>query len=431
MLVFTHRAAQSASRAVAGCLIIALVGLTLSGCSLVRNDQGVVRPPGSDVTALVAGSSNALAFDLMHRLAVSPSGSAAGNTILAPLSISALLALLLEGAEGETAEAIADVLHLPGVPSDTAAFGSLLRYITHSKADVELAVANAVWPNIGYPLQEAFVETLRTAYEAEVSELDLGSVEGAQTIDDWVKGHTRGRIEKMSDALRLPDPAVVTVLMNAVYFKGSWTSQFDPDLTQPGPFLLPDGTELTVPMMSQRGEFALAYVADGPEGSVEPGFTMVRLPYGEDKRFVMEILLPDPGYGVAEFVSDLDPEVRESAAASLAEQEIFLVLPRFELEYEVGGQLDATLQHLGMGIAYSPESDFTGMSPNDPWLSRVAHKTYIRVDEEGSEAAGVTGGAMVESIPAELRVDRPFVFTITDTETGIILFMGLVADPTA
>lgn len=420
-------------RFIAFILLLTLVGMAVSGCSLLgpEGPGGRVEAPDAGVTAVVAGSNNALAFDLLHRLAVPPGAAAPANTILAPLSVSALLALLLEGARGETAEAIAGVLHLPGVPDDTAGYGSLLRYITHSSADVELKVANAVWPTVGYPLEPSFIETLRTAYEAEVSELDLGSAEGARTIDDWVKEHTNGRIEKMSDALRLPDPAAVAVLMNAVYFKGSWTSQFDPDQTQPGPFVRPDGTEISVPMMSQRAEFGLAYVAGGDVGGDAPGFTMVRLPYGEEGRFAMEVFLPDVGYGLAEFVTALTPEVRESATAALEEQEIFLVLPKFELEYEVGAQLDATLQDLGMGIAYSPESDFTGMSPNDPWLSRVAHKTYIRVDEEGSEAAGVTGGVMVESMPAELRVDRPFVFTITDTETGIILFMGLVADPTA
>ncbi len=134
---------------------------------------------------------------------------------------------------------------------------------------------------------------------------------------------------------------------------------------------------------------------------------------------------------LVEFVASLTPGVWKAAAAGLAERSVVLVMPKFELEYKVSDRLDAVLKDLGMAIAYTPESDFTRMSPRDPWLSCVAHKTYIRVDEEGSEAAGVSGAVMRESLPEELRIDRPFVFAITDTETGVILFLGVVADPTA
>lgn len=419
-------------------VLFALASLTfaLSGCRALFGPAGPFgrggpEPPDPEQARLVAASSNALAFDLLEKLSVAAAGK---NVVLSPLSISALLAMLLEGADGETAAAIAGVLHLPwgqdpAAGESAGGFGTLLNYISHPDAtgpDVELAIGNAIWPTVGYPLTDEFVETMTDDFRAEVAELDLGSQQAADEIDHWVAEKTRGRIQRMSDALGLPDPGAVTVLMNAVYFKGNWTHRFDKEATQPGMFTFPDGTEVTVPMMCRRGEFEVAEgaLADGL------GFLMLRLPYGEDQRFVMEILLPGlPDIG--RFVAGLTPEARLEAAAALAEQEVFLVMPSFELEYEATRELDAALQDFGMAIAYSPESDFTAMSPRDPWLSRIAHKTYIRVDEEGSEAAGVTGGVMRESMPAELRVDRPFMFIITDTDTGVILFMGVVTDPTA
>jgi len=328
--------------------------------------------------------------------------------------------MLLEGSGGETAEAIAGVLHLDLQDEDNSGFGDLLRYLSHSVEDVELSVANAIWTTTGYPLTDEFTKTMKDSFEAQVAEADLGSTEAAETIDSWVADKTNNRIEKMSDALGLPDPAAVAVLLNAVYFKGTWTNQFDPNRTQPGTFTLPDSTEVEVPMMSQQAEFETA------QGS---RFILVRLPYGTNERFVMDILLPDADYTINDFVADLNPDMRAQAIDDLSKGMIYLQLPKFELEYKATAELDAVLQDLGMAIAYSPESDFTPMSPRDPWLSRVAHKTYIRVDEEGSEAAGVTGGVMVESAPAPLEVNRPFVLTIADTETNTILFMGVVTDP--
>jgi len=284
-------------------LLVALSAFCLWGCGAAGGPTGPAgsdrpdpEPPAPERARRVAETSADLAFDLLGRLAELNPG---GNVIISPLSISALLAMLLEGAGGETAEAIAGVLGLSTAAGEAAAadYGALLRYLAQSGGGVELAIANAVWPIHGYPLTGSFVEAMTRDFAAEVSELDLGSAEGAEYIDGWVAEQTRGRIEKMSDALGLPDPAAVMVLMNAVYFKGSWTSRFDPEATRPGTFTLPDGTEVSVPMMSQRGEFLMGEAemagAGGP-ASAGRTFLLLRLPYGEEKRFAMEILLPEP-----------------------------------------------------------------------------------------------------------------------------------------
>ncbi|MDQ3956469.1 MAG: serpin family protein, partial [Actinomycetota bacterium] len=222
-----------------------------------------------------------------------------------------------------------------------------------------------------------------------------------------------------SEELDLPDPEGVLVLLNAVYFKGAWTEPFDPDLTVDGKFTRSDGSTVSVPMMSRDDEILYG------RGD---GFQMVRLPYGDDERFAMEIFLPDGRLDEFRF----DAARWADAVAAVRKQQILLSLPRFELEYATqDGALDEALNALGMGLVYSPDSDFRRLSPSDPWLSTIAHKTYIRVDEEGTEAAAVTGGVMWESAPPEFRVDRPFLFTISDTETGAIVFLGTVTDPTA
>ena len=159
------------------------------------------------------------------------------------------------------------------------------------------------------------------------------------------------------------------------------------------------------------------------------GFQMVRLPYGEEERFAMDVLLPDEGTDIHQFRDQLDMGTWLSASDDLNETRVDVTMPSFELEYDTGSDLNDVLQDLGMGIAYSGEADFTPMSSVAPFLSTVVQKTYIRVDEEGTEAAAVTGGAMVESMPPQFRVDRPFVFMITDTETDTILFLGQVTDP--
>jgi len=409
-----HRGGSPQFRLMTWVIVVVLV-FSLTGCSLFS--RAAAQPPDPQQVQKIAEASNGLAFDLLRRLSDSAHGD---NVVISPLSISALLAMLLEGSGGETAEAIAGVLHLDLQDEDNSGFGDLLRYLSHSVEDVELNVANAIWTTTGYPLTDEFTKTMKDSFEAQVAEADLGSTEAAETIDSWVADKTNNRIEKMSDALGLPDPAAVAVLLNAVYFKGTWTNQFDPNRTQPGTFTLPDSTEVEVPMMSQQAEFETA------QGS---RFILVRLPYGTNERFVMDILLPDADYTINDFVADLNPDMRAQAIDDLSKGMIYLQLPKFELEYKATAELDAVLQDLGMAIAYSPESDFTPMSPRDPWLSRVAHKTYIRVDEEGSEAAGVTGGVMLESAPAPLEVNRPFVLTIADTETNTILFMGVVTDP--
>jgi serine protease inhibitor len=344
------------------------------------------------------------------------------NVITSPYSAAILLTMLLAGADEDTREAIGEVLHLDD-PFDEEILQqhqALINELVNADEDVELAIANSLWGNEGTPFEPEYLSNMQERLGAIVEEIDLGSEDAVEEIDQWVAENTNDRIEEMAEALGVPDPNLVLILLNAVYFLADWTDPFDPDMTSEGTFTTADGEEVTVPLMTRDDEH-LHIQRDG--------YQMVRLPYGDEERFAMDVILPDEDSDVHELRDRLDLEEWRSAAESLSQSRVSVTMPSFELEYETGDDLNEVLQDLGMGIAYTGEADFTPMSEVAPFLSTVVQKTYIRVDEEGTEAAAVTGGAMVESAPPQFRADRPFLIIISDTETDVVLFLGQVTDP--
>ncbi len=399
-------------------------GLTLAACG----GGGEARPPdarGSDgATDALAGSLtseeaseagaavNTFGFDL-HRGVAEPSE----NTVTSPLSASVLLAMVAAGSGGETADQMVEVLGLESARDQR--YAALLADLT-ADSDVTLSIANALWAAEGYPFEEDYLDVARDTFGATIDEVDLGSQEAADDIDTWVDERTEGLIESIAPDLGLPDPQAVLALVNAVYFLGTWTTTFDEADTRDAPFELADGASVDVPMM---------HLPDPElETATGDGFELVRLPYGEDERFGMEVLLPDEDVPLDDLLATLDADAWRAAVDDLAHSELSeLALPRFELEWDA--ELNDVLTGLGMGSAFGG-GDFTPMSPANPYLATVVQKTYIRVDEEGTEAAAVTGGAMRESAgPPPFEVDRPFAFTVSDRETDTILFLGTVHDP--
>ncbi|MDP8970154.1 MAG: serpin family protein [Actinomycetota bacterium] len=420
-------------------LLLAIVLLVACGPPTAPQGDGDLDPGGNaamttrDVEAVadslsdadareVAGGVNALGFALLEQLAAAaPPGE---NIVISPLSAAVLLALLRTGAGESAGAAISQVLgQEPEADEEAAPAFAALLYRLRDPDDVELAVANALFAAPGYPLEPSFVERAGRSFEATLENTDLGAQEGADRIDEWVTAETEGLITEFAHQLGLPDPRAVLVLLNAVYFKGIWTTQFDPDRTdEDGTFAREDGTPITVPLMHEQ-DLRAGY-RRGEHGTVG------RLPYGDQERYAMEILLPPDGASLREAITDLDAGAWARLTADLPEPTIPVWLPRFDSEWE--SSLDDALKALGMAPAY--RNDYAPMSPRQPFLSTIQQKTFIRVDEEGTEAAAVTGGVMTESKqadPDELRVDRPFLFTITDAETGTILFLGAIADPTA
>ncbi|MEX0659820.1 MAG: serpin family protein [Egibacteraceae bacterium] len=357
---------------------------------------------------------NAFGFDLLHELV----GAQGPNVVISPVSVATLLAMVLAGADGQTAEDMAAALHLedPGVGS---AHAGLLFTLTET-SDVTLEVANSLW--IDAPMEADYLERVRTVFDATAEEGDLGDQATADRIDEWVVEHTHGLIDGIAQDLGLPNGQAVLALLNALYFQGTWTIQFDPDQTTDAPFSTGAGGDVTVPMMHHGGTAERFGYAD------VDGTQVLRLPYGASERFAMDVVLPPEGEDLADVVAGLDDDAWAALTAALSPAEIQVSLPRLDLSYDA--DLVEPLAALGMGVVFSGAADLTPMSPVDPSLDTVAHATAIVVDESGTEAAAVTGGVGAVSAPPTFRADRPFLFAVTDTQTGAVLFLGAVTDPT-
>ena len=382
-----------------------------------RIDATLVADLGADEARAVGQAVNEFGFDLFAEVA-----DGKQNTVTSPLSVAVLLSMVLAGADGDTAAEMAKVLRL--ADRRDVRVGALLRALAGTD-QVTLSIANALWAGQGKPFEEDYLSFVRRAFGATVDEADLGSPDTAKAIDAWVDKNTNGLIRQIAADLGLPDPNMALVLVNAVYFLGRWTTTFNPAHTRPEPFTLADGATVDVPMM-QLKDATFGYTQ-------RDGFRMVRLPYGKDGRYGMEVLLPDDGTTLPELLGSLDASQWRAAVASLDDLKFDeLALPRFEAQWKL--ELNGPLQRLGMRTAFDPgKADFRSMSPLGLWLETVVHKTYIKVDEHGTKAAAVTGGAMATAAmaPTVFRVDRPFAFTISDRQTGTILFLGAITDPRA
>lgn len=383
----------------------------------------LVRDLDPDDAAPLGAAVTAFGFDLHRTLLDEASADAttdgADNLVTSPLSAAVLLAMVAAGAEGETAGQLADVLHLDDHLD--ARFAALLEQLTATD-DVTLTSANALWANEGVALEPGYATTVEEVFDAEVQQVALGDPLTAAAIDDWVEEHTAGMIDELADGLGLPDANAVLVLANAIAFLGEWSVGFDPDSTSEREFTLSDGTVVEVPLM---------YRASDPEAPVltasRDGYEVLRLTYGDEGRFGMEVFLPDADNDLPTMLATLDAEEWAAAIAALEERSVDVSLPRFTLEGEL--QLDGALQALGATRVFGSDAQLAPMTPAAVFLDRVVQATYLEVDEEGTRAAAVTGGIMATSAPPRFTVDRPFALTISDRDTGTVLLLASIEDP--
>jgi serpin B len=383
-------------------------------------------PAQTETGALVAGN-NAFAFDLYHALPPD-------NLIFSPYSVSLALAMVYSGANGNTAQQMADTLHftlpkddLPAVfqalDSSLPREGEPAEDTQEDEQSFRLSIANALWGQEGYPFIADYLALLAEYYGAGMQSVDFATApdEARQTINAWVSDQTQGRIQD------LLQPGTVTgttrlILANAIYFKAAWSDPFDEDFTEDGPFTLLDGSQVTVPMMHKTSSYLYA------RGD---GFQAVGLPYA-GQRMVMLILLPDEGQ-FETFEAGLDAAQFQAIQEQAAWMEVHLSLPRFEVDADFS--LADTLAALGMPDAFEMGvADFSGMTEQeDLAISDVIHKAFIKVDEAGTEAAAATAVAMVGAAAPmempEVQVDRPFIYAIYDQDSGTILFLGRVLNP--
>jgi serpin B len=401
--------------------VIASLGIFVTvGCKDLGtfSDQQRVppRPLTSQEQAIVAAD-NSFGFKLLNAVNQREAGK---NVFISPLSVSMALGMTLNGAVGATRDSIARTLECAGLTQTdiNTSYESLIALLTGLDPKVVFQIANSVWYRPELSVEEEFKTVNRQYFNAEINSLDFSDPAAAGAINNWVSRSTNGKITEIVNS---PIPRdLMMYLINAIYFKGTWTYRFDPNLTHDDLFELPDGTKKPCKLMYQKGVFP--YFADDQ-------VQMIDLPYG-DAGFSMTVVLPKPGINIDDFVSTLTQQQWEEWTAKLAKMEVVLSLPKFKLEYEK--QLNDMLIAMGMGIAFSPSrADFTRIDVRGGlFISEVKHKTFVQVDEEGTEAAAVTSvGIGRTSIGPVMRIDRPFVLAIRENHSGTILFMGKITEP--
>ena len=368
----------------------------------------------------MVGADQSFAFEFFENIFLEEAAGDNENFMVSPLSLSMALAMTANGASGETKAAMYETLKLGDFSDDVinAYYKKLREALLKTDPSTRLSIANAIFTNRSVDIKPSFINTNTSFYDATVEPVDFGDVKTAGIINRWASDNTNGLIEKVIEET---DPRDLMYLLNAIYFKGIWTSEFDPGDTSKKPFFPEDGSQQQVDMMNQTAKFNYAE---------DENLQVVELPYG-NKAFSMRVLLPVEGKKLSDLIATVRADGYWSGMESrLREAEVYLSLPKFKTEYSK--KLNDLLTKMGMGIAFSDRADFSGMSDNAACISFVKQDTYISTDEVGTEAAAVTTvGVMMTSMPMEpqkvvFNANRPFIYLIQENSTGVILFMGAV-----
>ncbi len=365
---------------------------------------------------------NAFCFELYQQLREQE-----GNLFFSPYSISTALAMTYGGARGEAEAEMAAVLHLAGEQDAVhGAFSHLQTQLNaiQDKGKVQLSIANSLWAQESYPFLDTFLDLTKSRYGAGVRFVDfVGNTEAARVeINTWVEEQTK---EKIKDLIKqgMLEPSTVLVLCNAIYFKGDWLNQFKKERTRDADFFVTSEKSIQVPMMNESIIVKFRRF---------DAFSAIELPYTGNE-LSMVIFLPEQQDGLAAFEEQLKQETVMAWLDDLSNtrpSEVSISLPRFKTTCEF--ELSSVLAKMGMSHAFS-DADFSGMTgQKDLFISKVVHKAFVDVNEEGTEAAAATAVIMDKSFsrPLAFRADHPFVFLIRDNATGSMLFAGRIVDPT-
>ncbi len=406
-------------------LLITTFTLASAGCGDSPTDPTTRTYPrilSEQETALVA-SGNVFGLTLFRAVA---DAEGAKNIFISPLSISMALGMTLNGAAGETYTAMQETLELAGLTEEeiNQAYRSLIHLLSYLDPKVVFKIGNSIWYREGFNISPTFVDVNQTYFDAVVRALDFSADGAAGTINQWVKKATNGKIDKI---VASPiSPSTVMFLINAIYFKGLWTCQFDPDDTVDGDFHVPGGVINEVPMMTMHDVTLPRYGGDW--------FDAIDLAYG-DSCYSMTIILPHEGLEISDVLPDLDQETWHEITTGFQDRDLdTFQMPKFKLEYEI--TMNDVLSVLGMGVAFDTDlADFSRMRDDQSgglFISKVKHKTFIEVDEAGTEAAAVTSVTTGElSLGPMMIIDHPFIYAIRERTSGTILFIGMVTDPGA
>jgi len=401
-----------------------LFGPILAGMALAGSACSEATAPGSPITALprvlteseskIIAGSNDFAFDLFR------TGNLAqhkANVFISPLSASMALGMTANGADGATYDEMRTTLRLNGATREDVGGGykSLIALLKGLDPGTDFSIANSIWFEQTFPFNASFLDESKLYFDAQVQGLDFRSPAAVTTINSWVSAQTKDRIPKILDSIRQEE---VMFLVNAIYFKGIWQKQFDKSKTVDAPFHAADGTTALVPMMDRD---------KGVQYTATPEYSAVDLPYG-NSAFTMTVVLPNkPNADIDAFAESFDQPKWNSLVSSLHDSDLEVYSPRFRIEWS--RMLNDDLNQLGMRLAFT-NADFTRMSPLGLQLviTQVLQKTFVDVDERGTEAAAATiVGIGLTSLPPLFRVDHPFLVVIRERFSATILFIGKIA----
>jgi serpin B len=346
------------------------------------------------------------------------------NIMISPLSISVALAMAYNGADGDTKTEMEQAMKLNGLTTDeiNASYKMLISALQSLDEDVFFEIANAIFYADIMEVKPGFLDVNKTVYDAEVERIDFSSPSAVETINNWVAGKTNDKISKIIERL---NPLDRMVLLNAIYFNGIWSYQFDEEGTHELDFHKSDGSTIEVPMMNKLEK--LDYTANSL-------FKAIKMPYGNGQ-YNMVIFLPETGKNSQDVIGELSATNWEKWMNEFEETDrVNITMPRFKFAFEAG--LNDLLKKMGMQKAFIPEvADFSKIADIELYISEVKHKSFIDVNETGTEAAAVTSitftttsiGNEPQKVP--FFVNKPFVFAITENDTDAILFIGEVQNP--
>jgi serine protease inhibitor len=369
----------------------------------------------------IINSSNITAFKIFNKVLSSEENQ---NTLVSPLSIYMALGMVYNGADNATRDSIGRVLEIEGngVDNLNATAKALIEQLPGEDNKVSMSIANSIWykKNDVQPIQ-SFLDICNENFKAIISALDFSSPSALANINSWVSDKTNGKIPKILESI---DDSDLMFLVNAIYFNGSWKYSFDPANTYNTVFHGAQGHEINTPFMSQ--ELTVS-------GTSNENFELVELPYGTGKAFSMFIILPkNASVKLNPFVATLNESILADAIAQMQESKMKIIIPKWEYSYNWENFKDQ-LKAMGMAIAFTDSADFSKMYPRKVHITKAVHKTYIKVNEAGTEAAAATAiGITLTSAPSqprEFRADHPFVYIIAEKQTGTILFTGTLSDP--
>ena len=366
----------------------------------------------------VLSASNAYSFALWKTINEDQRDS---NVFVSPLSASFALGMTMNGANGPTYDEMRSALRFgdASLGAIDSGYKSLIGLLTSLDPSTTMQVANAIFYRSGFAFNQNFLNDAASYFDAEINAENFGDVKATlSAVNGWADAKTKGRIPKVLDAV---DPGDVMYLLNAIYFKGTWRDRFDPALTRDAAFHAATGGDQPAKLMSREGTMSYAETNT---------YQAVDLPYG-DSAFTMTVLLPKPGTDVESLAASLTPESWNALATRFHSTKVALSLPKVTFSWKRSLINDMKAQ--GMRLAFEPgRADFTRLSPagKDLYISLLQQNTFVKVDEEGTEAAAVTTvGITLTAAPqvTTMRVDRPYVFVIRERLSGTVLFMGKIA----